>query len=103
MNLYLRALIIGMECAACLVHAEQKEVPNTSVRSVHSSQTTMDNHVQELESKALQGDSTAQCALAVCYGKGDKISKDYDKAFYWATKAAQQNNPEAYSILFTCY
>lgn len=103
MNLYLPALIIGMECATCLVHAEQKEVPNTSVRFVNSNQATANNHVQELESKAMQGDSIAQCTLAVCYGKGDGVPKNYDKAFYWATKAEQQKNPQAYPILFTCY
>lgn len=83
MNLYLPVLIIGMECATCLVHAEQKEVSNVPGRSVDSSQTTADNHIRELESKAIRGDSSAQCVLAVCYGKGNGVPKDYDKAFYW--------------------
>ena len=103
MNLYIATLIIGIECSTCLIYAEQKENSNISKHSVKFEKITKDNHIQELEAKAIQGDSTAQCALAISYGKGDGVPINYDKAFYRATKAAQNNDPQSYPILFTCY
>lgn len=82
-------LFAGFFYFSCLSSAEQPTSGPTQKTDSGEPSAYSPEQIRELEAKAIQGDSSAQCSLALCYGKGDGISKDYDKAFYWATKAAQ--------------
>ena len=42
--------------------------------------------------EAEQGNAEAQYFLASMYDKGDGVEQDKQKAFYWYTKAAEQDN-----------
>ena len=44
--------------------------------------------VQELATKAQNGDAASQFHLAVCFYNGTAVAKDNEKAVYWWTKAA---------------
>lgn len=45
------------------------------------------------------GDADSQCAVALDF----VIKQDYDKAYYWYQKAAQQNSSEGFCGLAKCY
>lgn len=107
MKSHITILLAALACLSQIVLAEepvQLTSQKTKSRNFQEKGSIYSpEQIRELETMATQGNSDAQCSLSICYGKGKGVGKDYDKAFYWATKAAQQNNPEAYSILFTCY
>ena len=61
----------------------------------------------ELIASAENGDNDAQYELGYCYYvgyfKNKQIEQDYEKAFNWWLKSAQQNNPIAQDAIGTCY
>ena len=57
----------------------------------------------ELREKAENGDKKSQCELGRCYGNGNGVSKNADKAFRWFHEAAMGEWPEALYHLGTCY
>ena len=72
--------------AAQPVHVKVREIPPKKAQSEKPAYSP--EHIRQLEIKAAQGDPSAQSSLATCYGRGNGIPKDYDKAFFWAEKAA---------------
>ena len=60
--------------------------------------------IENLRERAKAGDSEAQVELAVCYGQGNGLARDYEKAYEWLMKAVAQGNLEAQRIVGeTCY
>lgn len=59
--------------------------------------------VEDLRSAAVQGDAEAQSCLGFCYETGDGVEKNYKKAIYWYTKAAELGDIEAQFNLGLCY
>ncbi|MBQ2481415.1 MAG: SEL1-like repeat protein, partial [Treponema sp.] len=53
----------------------------------------------ELSKKAEQGYADAQYNLGVMYDCGRGVEQDYEKAFEWYTKAAEQGNAYAQNDL----
>ena len=53
--------------------------------------------------KAENGDSKAQNIMGTYYESGNGVEKDYWKAIYWYTKAAEQGNPNAQYHLAVLY
>ena len=51
--------------------------------------------IQELQQKAEAGDAEAQYKLGNRYYYGTFVEKDYGKAVYWYTKAAEQGDVAA--------
>ena len=47
-------------------------------------------NIKKLIENAEAGDMKAQSRLAYFYIEGDGVPQDYEKAFYWVTKAAAQ-------------
>ena len=60
------------------------------------------SHLKNYE-KALQGDSKAQNVMGTYYESGNGLEKDYDKAIYWYTLAAEQGSPNAQYHLAVIY
>ena len=56
-----------------------------------------------LEQKASEGDLESQLKLLRAYIGDDGVEKNSNEAFYWATKAADQDNAEAQYHLGVCY
>ncbi|MBQ7577767.1 MAG: sel1 repeat family protein [Synergistaceae bacterium] len=54
-------------------------------------------------SKAEQGDPAAQNVMGTYYESGNGLEKNYDKAIYWYTKAAEQGNTNAQYHLGVLY
>lgn len=52
--------------------------------------------------KAERGDPKAPNVMGTYYESGNGVAKDYWKAIYWYTKAAEQGNPNAHSIILLC-
>ncbi|MDR1120258.1 MAG: SEL1-like repeat protein [Dysgonamonadaceae bacterium] len=59
--------------------------------------------LEELETKAKQGNAEAQHTLGVRYFQGDGVKKDYEKAVSWYEKAANQGYASAQLSLAQCY
>ena len=57
----------------------------------------------ELRRQANQGDATAQVVLGFRYEEGDRVTKDYQLAVYWYTKAANQGDATAQGCIGDCY
>ena len=53
------------------------------------------NHLSKVIEKAEAGDKIFQSCLGTMYYKGDGVSIDYEKAFYWIKKAAAQEHINA--------
>lgn len=53
--------------------------------------------------KAEQGDPKAQNVMGTYYESGNGVAKDYDKAIYWYTLAAEQGNTNAQYHLAVLY
>ena len=53
------------------------------------------NHLSKVIEKAEAGDKIFQSCLGTMYYKGDGVSIDYEKAFYWVKKAAAQEHINA--------
>ena len=53
--------------------------------------------------KAEQGDPKAQNVIGTYYEGGNGVAKDYDRAIYWYTKAAEQGNSNAQYHLGVLY
>ncbi len=51
--------------------------------------------MQELEVLAERGDAQAQFPLGWCYYTGEDIAQDYQQAFYWFKKSAEQGYAKA--------
>ena len=49
----------------------------------------------ELVKKAEGGDAEAQSELGMCYFRGKGVTKDYEEAVKWWTKAAEQGDEQA--------
>ena len=62
-----------------------------------------DNKLAAIEQKASQGDLDSQLKLLCAYRDGVGIGKDPVKAFYWATKAADQKDSVAQHHLGISY
>jgi TPR repeat protein len=91
MKIFLNLLIIGIIGGYLLSGCCQKKEP------------TILDELQSVESKALQGDSKAQEALAFKYIKGDGVPMDLQKASIWYEKSAAQGNPIAQNNLGNLY
>ncbi len=63
----------------------------SGVQSVYAT----DADFGKLQGQAVTGDANAQYELAGHYYKGDGVRKDYDAAFAWYKKAADQGHEEA--------
>jgi len=67
-----------------------------------SAQETTD--INETIEKANAGDESAQFVLGTAYYLGlNGAEQDYEKAFYWWKKAAEQGNPDAQISMGFCY
>lgn len=51
--------------------------------------------IKAIKSLAERGDSEAQFQLGLIYATGEKVKKDYEKAFKWYLRAAENNHTEA--------
>ncbi|MBO6117088.1 MAG: sel1 repeat family protein [Bacteroidales bacterium] len=61
-------------------------------------------NAEDYKLKANEGSAKAQCALGIFYYKGEQgFEKDFDKAFYWIKKAADQGYAFAIYRLGICY
>ena len=49
-------------------------------------------NIQQIIKNAEAGDMESQYLLSHKYHEGDGVSKDYEKAFYWVSKAAAQGH-----------
>jgi len=56
-----------------------------------------------LETLASSGNPAAQYQLAALYRAGSGVSKDHETAFYWLTRAADQNHTQAQYNLGVMY
>lgn len=62
------------------------------------------NKINELKSRAAQGDAEAQLELGFCYGDGIGVKQDGSEAAAWFRRAAGQGNAEAqYRFGLCCY
>jgi len=52
---------------------------------------------------AEQGDARGQLGLAKMYGAAKGVKRDYEKAAYWLTKAAEQDYFEALKVIVGAY
>ena len=59
--------------------------------------------IEELHSKANQGDVNAQVQLCMAYDQGDGVSKNQTEAASWCRKAAEQGNAAAQNSLGSMY
>ena len=62
-----------------------------------------DTNVDDLTSKAEQGDKKAQHQLAKMYANGIDVEQDYDLAVKWYQKSAENGNVDALYDLGMCY
>ena len=53
--------------------------------------------------KAQNGDADAQFELGKLFSEGKIIVQNYGSAFYWFTKACEQNHAKAFQYLGNCY
>lgn len=53
--------------------------------------------------RAQNGDADAQFELGKLFSEGKIIVQNYDSAFYWFTKACEQNHAKAFQYLGNCY
>ena len=60
-----------------------------------NAETLMQTAVKYFTPAAEQGDAEAQYRLADCYAKAKGVERDYEKAFGWMKKAAEQGYPLA--------
>jgi hypothetical protein len=60
-------------------------------------------HFDDLMIKARAGDSQAQAEVGSAYCTGKGVTKDYQQAYTWLQKAANQNNLAAMSVLGQFY
>ena len=58
---------------------------------------------QAVQAAADQGDAEAQYELAVCYGKGTGVKRDFVKAAGYLRRSAEQGYAEAQTALGYCY
>ncbi len=64
----------------------------------------LDNvNIEEVKSKAQQGDAEAQCTLGSCFLEGHYIKKDVQKAMIWLHKSAEQECSDAQTLLGLVY
>jgi len=59
--------------------------------------------VDNIRSKAEQGDAMAQYTLAGMYAQGQGVPQDYAEAARWCKKAAEQGNAKAQLNLSSMY
>jgi len=57
----------------------------------------------EYNLKAENGDAEAQYYLAKCYEKGEGVKRNYEKAFYWFSKSAEQGYEYSVSAMGWMY
>ena len=57
-----------------------------------------DTNVSVLKKSALDGDINSQVLLAIKYNTGSEVIKDYEKAFYWFSAAANSDISELNEI-----
>lgn len=63
----------------------------------------MDQNIDELKAKALDGDADAQYNLGYRYFHGEGVAQDKKEACKWFDKAAEQGNAAAQTLLGICY
>jgi uncharacterized protein len=59
--------------------------------------------VDELRSRAEQGDASAQYELAMAYDAGQGVQKDLAQAAHWCSKAAEQGHAAAQNCIGSMY
>ena len=59
--------------------------------------------IDELKTRAANGDAAAQNNLGLCYAEGEGVTKDYAEAVRWWRKAAEQGDADAQYNLGWCY
>ena len=59
--------------------------------------------IDELKTRAANGDAEAQFNLGKRYYKGEGVTKDYAEAVRWWRKSAEQGHAKAQGILGYCY
>lgn len=50
-----------------------------------------------------EADADAQVKVGLCYGKGIGVTQDYEKAFTWVMKSAEQGNALGAYLVADCY
>jgi len=60
-------------------------------------------HINRLTSAMNTGGAAEQFEMGLCYYLGDGVEQDYDAAFLWFSKAAEQNYAKAQLYLGECY
>lgn len=87
-----------------VVKKSQKKNTTTQTKAATNSYSKLEGRPLEWFQKAKTGDAEAQYRLANCYYNGNyNLKADYEKAFYWAKKSADQQYPAATFLLGECY
>ncbi|MDR0502057.1 MAG: DUF1963 domain-containing protein [Treponema sp.] len=60
-------------------------------------------HINRLTAAMNAGGAAEQFEMGLCYYLGDGVDQDYDAAFLWFSKAAEQNYAKAQLYLGECY
>ena len=95
-------LVTGLCLQMPAVWAQQQETPGKAAIPQESPFGTYGSFEKLLQA-AQGGDADAQVKVSLCYGKGIGVTQDYEKAFTWAMKAAEQENAGGASIVAGCY
>ena len=95
-------LVAGMGLQLSSASARQQE-DSAKVSGPQESPFSSYGSFEKLLQVARQGNSDAQAAVSICYGKGDGVAQDYGKAFSWAMKSAGQGNALGASTVAGCY
>jgi TPR repeat protein len=95
-NRIIQTAVIAIFAASIGCKEPQQKKANTN-------EVAADQKPVDIKSAAEGGDADAQYMLAMAYGKGDEMPKDYIKKFQWLEKASTQNHPAALYELGTFY
>ena len=86
------------------VETAANETVQTSNQTINEENLIRNNiESSSLYQKAAQGDKEAQFHLAKIYYQGDKVERDYEQAFLWFRRSAQQDHVEAQYAMGNVY
>ena len=98
-------VLMGASPASADVSSEGEAVNVAEAsEATESSEDLDDSEVALLKDAAAAGDAKAQLVVGVLHLEGSNgFAKDSDKALYWLTQAAQQNEVDALAMLGAIY
>lgn len=115
-NIFFRKLVTDGKIPMEATYSFLKDAEEETGYSLDDSEARNDKYRLTLEDKAKfgkaqlknadkaeQGDSKAQNVIGTYYESGNGAPKDYDRAIYWYTKAAEQGNTNAQYHLGVLY